>query len=45
MGFPAKETKGFPGRRLEPNRAGITTTTFDELIELPSYIVPEKLLL
>jgi len=45
MGFPAKETSGFPGRRLEPNRAGITTTTFDELIEVPFYILPEKLLL
>jgi hypothetical protein len=45
MGFPASETSGFPGRRLEPYRAGITTTTFGELMMCLSYIVPEQLLL
>jgi hypothetical protein len=45
MDFPAKETSGFPGRRLEPYRAGMTTTICGEFIELPFYIVPEKLLL
>jgi hypothetical protein len=32
MGFPANETSGFPGRRLDPYRAGITISTFAELM-------------
>jgi hypothetical protein len=28
MGFPPIETSGFPGSRVDANRAGITTTTF-----------------
>src|SRR5258708_15383828 len=34
MGFPASDTSGFPGSRIEPYLAGITTTT---LAKLSSY--------
>src|SRR5579885_2506469 len=35
MGFPASETSGLPGNRLDPYRAGITITTLAELIKRP----------
>src|SRR5260370_22974013 len=31
MGFRVSKTSGFPGRRVEPYLAGITTTTLDKL--------------
>jgi hypothetical protein len=32
MGFPDSKTRGFPGSRVDPYRAGITTTTLAKLI-------------
>src|SRR5216684_7434469 len=31
MGFPASNTSGFPGKRVEPYLAGMTTTTLAKL--------------
>jgi hypothetical protein len=31
MGFPPSKTSGFPGNRVEPYLAGITTTTLAKL--------------
>jgi hypothetical protein len=45
IGLPPNETSGLPGSRVEPYRAGITTTTVGELMIGLSYIVPEQLLL
>src|SRR6266704_2063264 len=35
MGLPAREIRGFPARRVDPYRAGITTTTFGWLMQAP----------
>jgi hypothetical protein len=35
MGFPASNTSGFPGKRVEPYLAGMTITTLAKLI--PSF--------
>jgi hypothetical protein len=36
MGFPARETSGLPGRRVELYLAGMTITTFEALISRDS---------
>jgi hypothetical protein len=32
MGFPPRDTNAFPGKRVDPYRDGITTTTCGSLI-------------
>jgi len=39
MGFPASDTSGLPGNRVEPYLAGMTTTT---LVKLISFSFPTR---
>src|SRR5260370_2400105 len=42
IGLPASNTSGFPGKRVDPYRAGITTTTLTEPISCFSDIPGNK---